>query len=355
MTTVLVYEWCCGDAAREDSSRAAPLWAEGWAMLSGAVADFRRVAGVQVRTVLGAGLHFEPAVAAAASDWPDVDITWTNDEPAAFRTAAAGAEFALVVAPEFDRILETRCRWAVEAGATLLGPSPVVVALTADKLAMARHFDRHGVLTPETTPARDVWLPAFPTPFVLKLRYGAGSQQLSVCTDRATVRDIADEAAGAGEFILQPLVTGLPASVSFLIGSRRTHVLPPTEQFVSVPGNFRYLGGRVPLLDPLADRAVRVAGHAAAAVSELNGYIGVDVILGHNPDGSRDFAVEINPRLTTSYVGLRALCEDNLMEMLLRLVRGEAAPQPRWRAGGVSWTPAGEIRAFTSPTNLAAP
>jgi hypothetical protein len=66
----------------------------------------------------------------------------------------------------------------------------------------------------------------------------------------------------------------------------------------------------------------------------LTGYVGVDVILGVESDQ----VIEINPRLTTSYVGLRALAADNLMDLLLRLVRGETAPGPRWRAGDVSWS-----------------
>src|SRR4051812_26752154 len=107
MTRVFVYEWCCSGAARGDSSRAAPLWREGWAMLAAAVDDFRRVASVEVRTLLDADLR-------DTADWPDVAIRWvTADEPAAFRAAAADADYALVVAPEFDQILETRCRWAV--------------------------------------------------------------------------------------------------------------------------------------------------------------------------------------------------------------------------------------------------
>jgi predicted ATP-grasp superfamily ATP-dependent carboligase len=322
MTRILVYEWCCA-TAREDSSRAVPLEIEGRAMLAAAADDFRRVDGVEVTTVLNEG--------------PD-------GEPAAFRAAAANADFALVIAPEFDRILETRCQWALEAGAELLGPSPKAVVLTADKLALARHLERCGVPTPETTSTWEISLSNFPPPYVVKMRFGAGSQDVLVCTDPITAEDVDHETAGAGDTIVQPLVTGFPASVAFLIGPRRTHVLPPAEQFVSLAGNFRYLGGRSPLPEPLADRAIRIARRAIECVPGLTGYVGVDLILGND----RDYAIEINPRLTTSYVGLRMLTNDNLMEMLLRLARGESIPAPRWHGGSVSWTPDGA-------TNIAPP
>jgi predicted ATP-grasp superfamily ATP-dependent carboligase len=39
------------------------------------------------------------------------------------------------------------------------------------------------------------------------------------------------------------------------------------------------------------------------------GYLGVDLVLG--PNASTDKVIEINPRLTTSYVGLRAAIESD--------------------------------------------
>jgi predicted ATP-grasp superfamily ATP-dependent carboligase len=55
------------------------------------------------------------------------------------------------------------------------------------------------------------------------------------------------------------------------------------------------------------------------------GYVGVDLILGGDPDGHEDAVIEINPRLTTSYVGLRAVAEQNLAEQMLRVAHGATA------------------------------
>lgn len=327
MTRVFVYEWCCA-TARGDAPRAASLSAEGRAMLAAAVDDFRRVLGVEVRTLLGAGLR-------DTANWPDVAVTRvSDDEPAAFRAAAEHADHALVIAPEFDRILEDRCRWAIEAGATLLGPSPAAVALAADKLALARHLESAGVPTPETRPAMDSVDGLGPPPWVVKPRLGAGSQETYLVSG-GHVRHHPGTVRG---MIVQPFVPGRAASVAFLIGPRQTIALAPAWQDLSPDCRFHYRGGSAPLPAELAERAVHVARRAVDAVEGLAGYVGVDVVLG---DG--DSVIEINPRLTTSYVGLRALAIDNLMEMLLRLVRGESVAPPRWHDGGVCWTADGFI------------
>jgi predicted ATP-grasp superfamily ATP-dependent carboligase len=66
----------------------------------------------------------------------------------------------------------------------------------------------------------------------------------------------------------------------------------------------------------LGDQAVR-------AILGLQGYVGVDLILGKGEDGALDQVIEINPRVTTSYVGLRALAKTNLAKamMISRLSR----------------------------------
>jgi predicted ATP-grasp superfamily ATP-dependent carboligase len=65
--------------------------------------------------------------------------------------------------------------------------------------------------------------------------------------------------------------------------------------------------------------------NALKSFGSLRGYIGIDLVLGVEPDGSDDFVVEINPRPTTSYVGLRAAARTNLAEAMLRIAEGYEA------------------------------
>jgi predicted ATP-grasp superfamily ATP-dependent carboligase len=72
-------------------------------------------------------------------------------------------------------------------------------------------------------------------------------------------------------------------------------------------------------------RARRLASDAVKTLPAPLGYIGVDLILGEAADGSGDCVIEINPRLTTSYVGLRAACRANLAMAMLAIAAGHSA------------------------------
>jgi predicted ATP-grasp superfamily ATP-dependent carboligase len=75
------------------------------------------------------------------------------------------------------------------------------------------------------------------------------------------------------------------------------------------------------------------------------GYVGIDLILGEAEDGSQDYVIEINPRLTTSYVGLRALSNTNLAQAMLDVAQGRE-PQLDWKPGRVRWSADGVVEYF---------
>jgi predicted ATP-grasp superfamily ATP-dependent carboligase len=335
---VFVSEYLCGGAGGGDSS----LEAEGWAMLAAALADFGRCPGVETATVLapalaaGHGRGLASRVRVAGSE---------ADEERAFRDLCSAADWTLVVAPEFGGLLARRCGLVEEEGGRLLGPSAASVRLAGDKLDLARHFLASGVPTPPCV----LYEPGVATPFpaVVKPRTGAGSVATFLVRGAAELARCGAAAAAEGwddELIAQAYVPGRPASVAFLLGPARARALPPAAQELSEDGRFRYRGGGLPLPPELAARAERVARRAVEAVPGLAGYVGVDVVLGEDADGSGDAVIEVNPRLTTSYVGLRALARFNLAAALLAVAEGREPPPMSWYPGPVRFTAAGVIQ-----------
>jgi len=332
MTTVFVHEDVTALGAGGDpmSPPAPSLLAEGRAMRDAVTADFAAVPGVRVLCLSEPG-----ASATGASLTPVADAPGSPD----FCDFAAQADYALVIAPECGGRLEHLCGEVLGAGGRLLGPSPDAVRLAADKLALARHWEQHGVPTPQTWPLGE--RPP-DLPVVVKPRDGAGSQATALWDRLKTCPTI----SWPRPLIAQQYVPGFAASVAFLIGPTQTIPLVPCEQLLSADGRFTYLGGRLPIAPALADRALRIATQAVRCVPGLSGYVGVDVVLG---DDGRDWAIEINPRLTTSYVGLRALARFNLAETMLAVVRDQPSSAFAWHDRRIEFTPDGRVF-DTAPT-----
>ncbi|MCE9568079.1 MAG: ATP-grasp domain-containing protein [Planctomycetes bacterium] len=232
-------------------------------------------------------------------------------------------------------------------GSQLLGPSFHAIQLTSDKLALSQHWREHGVRTPATTDREPTRCEVFPV--VWKPQDGAGSTatfKLNSYFDATSAKARLAAENHTGPMILQQFVSGQAASVAFLCGPAGNVPLLPTFQLLSDDGRFKYLGGELPIPSELAERATRLAQRAVDCVPGLLGYVGVDLVLGDAADGSRDFAIEINPRLTTSYVGLRALADFNIAEAMLRIAKGELRDSLRWKPGRVRFGPDGSVQAI---------
>jgi tyramine---L-glutamate ligase len=315
------------------------LRAEGWAMLASLADDFAQVKDVKTLTLLDDTCprplgHFCRRV-------------HSEDEAASFQEMVARADMALVIAPEFDNFLTDRSRLVLDAGKVLLGSIPRAIELTGDKLALYRHFLIQGVPTPLTIPlyhdnstiASNIAFPA-----VCKPRHGAGSRATFLIRKPEELSRMLQEARAEmprNDFLMQPFASGQPASITFLIGSKQRIALLPATQEISADGRFHYLGGKLPLPEPLAMRTRVLADKALGTVDGLSGLVGVDLILGEAADGSQDRVIEINPRPTTSYIGLRQLARDNLAAAVLRISRGEEIAPLRWRDGIVQFSVTG--------------
>jgi hypothetical protein len=129
-------------------------------------------------------------------------------------------------------------------------------------------------------------------------------------------------------------------------------VLALGRQRVSGRSALRYLGGDLPWHPARAREAIESAVRAVTALDsatgDLRGFVGVDLIVG--PRGSH--VLEINPRLTSSYLGLRRVLRPDPGRLLLETVLDEpvldsrARGRPRLR-GSVRFDAAGKVRSGT--------
>ncbi|HET8948557.1 MAG TPA: ATP-grasp domain-containing protein [Candidatus Polarisedimenticolia bacterium] len=274
---------------------------------------------------------------------------------------------ALIIAPESQGTLERLAVLARRRGALLLGAGPRSVRLAADKRRCGRMLRAAGISVP---------LPAAGDGragsgsflrregvIVVKPRRGCGSEGVVVArgaAGRRRAHRIAAAAAGRDGVVAEEFVAGPAGSASFLVRAGRTTGAPGDLLFLGlgrqrITGRDRsragaaaavleYRGGSIPWA-PRQRRAAAAAARAAVlalarAGGDLRGFVGVDFVVG--PRGP--VVVEINPRLTSSYLGLRRLYGRALVRAMLAAGRGDRLPRRLAARGCVRFHAAGEVR-----------
>ena len=334
---IFVYEYVTGGGLLADPRPPRSLLREGAAMAATMAADFAALPGTQV-TVLRdarwpeltfAGCRVVPVADAAA-------------EREAFQRLAAEADETVVIAPEFDGILRERCRLALACGGRVLGPDDAIIELASDKHRTAEHLRACGVAAPSGMALEAGERPprSFAYPAVWKRRDGAGSLDVRLLLS-ADEAELAEHLGVPSR--LERCLPGLACSVAWLCGPNGCHPLPPCRQHLSEDGHFTYLGGASPLPPPLAARAVELSRRAIQSLPRPRGYLGVDLILGEDAEGRGDGVIEINPRLTTSYVGLRAVSRGNLAQAMLDAASGRA-PALEFSSRRIEFSADGTVR-----------
>ncbi len=245
-----------------------------------------------------------------------------------FKEAACAADLCLVIAPETDGILQQYASWAIESGAKLLGPTPTAIHLTGDKLLLAEHFRKFKIPHPQTRILEAGMEQDYP--LIIKPRDGAGSEATAVIHSAEEKRKYEEKHPNCLNkcTLIQKYIRGYPVSVSFLIGAQRRCSLIPTEQLFEYHDFIRYKGGKIPLKCDLHKRAIDLAAKSLNTIAGLFGYVGVDLVLGR--EEKDDVVIEVNPRLTTSYVGLRCLAKGNIAEALVRICLDKPVAEFSW-------------------------
>jgi predicted ATP-grasp superfamily ATP-dependent carboligase len=157
---------------------------------------------------------------------------------------------------------------------------------------------------------------------------GVGCEGLSIVKDRneivEAVKKVMRESASK-QFIAQNRVKGKAASACMISNGYKALSITLNRQLVTLASpneKSGYHGGTVPFEHKLGGKALKLAEKAVEAASGLKGYVGVDMIL----TDEEPVIIEINPRLTVSYVGLRKAMNFNPAETIIDAVIGRKLP-----------------------------
>jgi predicted ATP-grasp superfamily ATP-dependent carboligase len=323
---ILVYEHISGGGYAEQPLPPSVL-SEGYAMLRGLIADFK-AAGHETTVLLDERI--------SRLDAPlDADLVIPvrhSEEPERIITAISKMNDALyIIAPETSRILEEKVKLIEKTGKMSLNCKSNAISQVADKTILYETLQDMGFPIPKTlilnidSATADVLQAikkALKLPLVFKPVDGTSCSGLSVVKNDDQIEPAIDkirQVTSSKCFIVQEFIDGASASVSLISNGRKALPLSLNSQslILSPPHTeSRYEGGCVPFSHSLEQDAFVLAQKVVEAFPGLRGYVGVDVVLTQR----EVFVVDVNPRLTTSYVGLRQLGDFNIAQLLIDAV-----------------------------------
>ena len=304
---IFVYEHITGGGLL-DQALPASLAQEGDMMLHALLRDLGDISGVEVVTTRDPrlpvpGFPFSVYTPRSAADFERI-----------LEHCMDIADAVWPIAPESGGALERINRSVLKHESRLLGSHPDAVRLTASKLATSRHLTQAGIAAVQTYPA-DAALHDTSGSWVVKPDDGAG------CSDTRLFHNLSEARqrlqASPGNYVLQPFITGKALSLCILCRVGMAELLSCNIQRVVVrDGQFHFLGSVVNALTDGDGAFAELASRVAETIPGLWGYVGIDLV----QSGSQRVVMEVNPRLTTSYVGLREALGCNTAALVLGLL-----------------------------------
>ncbi len=303
---LMVYEFFTGGGSSR-APVAGDLYGMGWAMLCACIEDCLK-AGHQVHTLIDCRIQRRlPATCI-------VKPVQQEQAPSVFKETLNEVDGVLLIAPETLGILTTLTSLVEQSGKLLLGSTTEGTRVAGDKFATYATLAKNGFNMPITA----LW-PAgkdeITGPWILKPRGGTGCEGVHLIEQVVDINKIAH----LDEYIIQEYIPGTPASVAMIVGKDQTLILSVNLQKIIFDHTLlRYKGGAIPLVHPMSSAAAACAKGIPAAIPGLKGYVGVDLILTEN----KVYVIEVNPRITFTYCGLRRATPKNLIKIIIDAALG---------------------------------
>jgi tyramine---L-glutamate ligase len=226
-----------------------------------------------------------------------------------------------IIAPESENILQSLCQIVEQSGKILLNSSSNAVAVAGNKWLTYQCLQEHCIATVATQKLVD--FSHMPGEWIIKSVDGVG------CVDSYIVVDEQDFASitasiDKDKYIIQPHILGEKTSLSCMFKHGRGWLVCANRQQFDLINQQYHLTGITVNFSPDTLRYQDIVSNIAKAIPDLWGYVGIDLI----ETAEEIFILEINPRLTTSYVGIYEGLGINCAREVVELLTGDPHLKP---------------------------
>lgn len=315
---ILVFEYITGGGFNKQELPDS-LAGEGRLMLNALLDNLMRLNSLEVTVMLDWRIG-------ALAGVNNVVIGAEHDVAEEFARLVRQFDLVWPIAPEFDGILQNLCQ-TVELSGKLLPTSPATaVAIAGNKFKTYELLNQYQIAAVPTRMLDDTYFSSFDRlrtggEWMVKPVDGAGCEDSYVISNQ---QDFEQMAARKGSYVIQPHLQGAKTSLSCLFKQGRGWPICANSQRFEFIGRQYHLAEVVVNHHPDLGPYRQLIDKIALALPELWGYAGIDLI--ETP--AQTWVLEINPRLTTSFVGIYEALGINVAEAVLQLLHGEPALKP---------------------------
>ena len=226
------------------------------------------------------------------------------------------ADFIWPVAPEIEDALYKITQLIERNNIRLLNSSSQAVFLCSDKLATAQWLNKYDITTVEGIQL-DLFSNQFAAPWVIKPKDGAGCLNSYYIADSADLNQITKLIECPLDYLIQPYLKGESLSLSCLFNEGKAWLLCCNQQLITIKqGKFELEACIVNIASTNLSLYQILINRIAKAIPGLTAYVGIDII---HPENSVPSVLEINPRLTTSYVGINKATGFNVANAVIEM------------------------------------
>lgn len=228
------------------------------------------------------------------------------------------ADAVWLIAPETGGILKKLTQIAEKTklsglrGPLILGCGLSSIEVTSKKMATYLALEAAGIPSIPTYNFQD-W-PKSHWIWLAKPNDGVGCSDIACFNNSDDLEDWIEDNHKQMTHVIQAFQPGDAASISCVMQRGKAQLLSCNTQHIEINNQMlSYTGGVINGMRDYWPQFEFIANKVAQALPDLAGYVGIDVIV----DGDEIIVVEINPRLTTIYSGMRESIGTNPAELII--------------------------------------
>ena len=305
----------------------ASLFCEGFGMLSSIISDFKSL-NFEISTLLDyRGFSYKNFLQADIIK----KVKANEDYLIKFREEVKKSKYCFIIAPEFSGILYKLTKIVKDNNKKILSVDLDGIKLGSYKLKTYNFIKACKVNTPSTfliSKKKDYFnldfviqkFKQFNSPILIKPEDGAGAENLFYFKNEKQIieffKDPLEKLDIKRNYILQEFIEGRDLSVSLIGTSSNPIILSINTQHLNIKNINReseYLGGTTPTENHEEIIKDLTKYLENMDLSKFSSYYGIDFIRKANKS---IYFIEINPRLTTSYIGIRNIIDKNPAELI---------------------------------------